>query len=118
MAFPGTYNFNYYRGDTFSFIIRPRDAAGNPFPLNLFTSSAFTIADKRGPTIDSRSASTVIDSVAGTITCTISPSVGRELVTNKIWVYDVQISNTSETFTLLNGNITVTDDVTGAGVPA
>jgi hypothetical protein len=55
--------------------------------------------------------------VAGTITCTISPSVGRGLTTNKTWVYDVQISNVSETFTLLNGDITVRDDITGAGVP-
>jgi len=116
MAFPGTYNFNYYRGDTFAFIIRPRDAAGGTFPLGSFTSSIFTIADKRGPTNNSRTGTAIIDPVAGTVTCTISPAVGRNLGV-QTWVYDVQISNVSETFTLLNGDITVRDDITGAGVP-
>jgi hypothetical protein len=117
MAFPGTYNFNYYRGDTFSFIIRPRDASGSPFPLEGF-SADFTIADRRGPgTVENpiiqRIGTAVIDPVAGIVTCTISSSVGRQLDTSS-WVYDVQVSNAGSTFTLLNGNITVTEDVTGA----
>jgi hypothetical protein len=118
MAFPGTYNFNYYRGDTFSFIIRPRDASGDPFPLEGFEAE-FVIADRRGggttanPVIQ-RNATAVVNTVDGIVTCTISDSVGRSLDTTRTWVYDVQIDDGISVFTLLNGNITVTDDVTGA----
>jgi hypothetical protein len=118
MAFPGTYNFNYYRGDTFEFIIRPRDASGNQFPLDDFTAT-LTIADRRGagtalnPPIQ-YSGSAVINTVNNTITCTITDSVGRNLTPGVTWVYDVEISDGASIFTLLNGNITVTDDITGA----
>jgi hypothetical protein len=118
MAFPGTYNFNYYRGDTFSFIIRPRDAAGDPFPLEGFDAE-FTIADRRGAgtslnPIESYEGEAVVNTVDNIVTCTISDSTGRNLTTARTWVYDVQINDGSSIYTLLNGNITVTDDVTGA----
>jgi hypothetical protein len=118
MAFPGTYNFSYYRGDTFEFIIRPRDAAGDPFPLEDFTAE-FTIADRRGAgtTLDPAiqyEGTAVINTVDGIVTCTISDSVGRNLTTARTWVYDVQIEDGSSVFTLLNGEITVRDDITGA----
>lgn len=118
MAFPGTYDFRYYRGDTFEFIIRPRDASGEAFPLEGFEAE-FTIADRRGagtnlnPVIQ-QEASAVVNTVDGIVTCTISESVGRQLDNTRTWVYDVQISNGSSVFTLLNGNITVTEDITGA----
>jgi hypothetical protein len=114
MAFPGTYNFNYYRGDTFEFIIRPRDASGDPFPISGFDAE-FTIADARGANpVESYTAQAVVNTVDNIVTCTITPSVGRNLTTDKTWVYDVEISNSSSTFTLLNGTISVTDDITGA----
>jgi hypothetical protein len=118
MAFPGTYNFNYYRGDTFEFIIRPRDAAGDPFPLEDYE-AIFTIADRRGPgtslvPVIQEEALAVVNTVDGIVTCTISESVGRQLDSTRTWVYDVQIDNGSSVFTLLNGNITVTEDITGA----
>ncbi len=118
MAFPGTYNFNYYRGDTFEFIIRPRDASGAQFPLENFDAT-MTIADRRGagtsanPVIQYE-ASAVVNTVDNIITCTISDDVGRNLTTARTWVYDVEIDDSSSIFTLLNGNITVTDDITGA----
>jgi len=118
MAFPGTYNFNYYRGDTFEFIIRPRDASGDPFPLEGFDAE-FTIADRRGAgtsldPVDQYDAEAVVNTVDNIVTCTISDSVGRQLTTDKTWVYDVQIDNGISIYTLLNGKITVTDDITGA----
>ena len=118
MAFPGTYNFNYYRGDTFKFIIRPRDASGDPFPLTGYTAN-FTIASRRGPDtvgnlVTRYTGTAVVNTVDGIVTCTITPSVGRNLTTDKTWVYDVQIDNTVEIYTLLNGDITVKDDITGA----
>jgi hypothetical protein len=114
MAFPGTYNFNYYRGDTFEFIIRPRDAGGSQFLLEGFTAK-FTIADRRGPNpVNSYVAVAIVDSVSNTITCKITDALGRSLTPGVTWVYDVEISNVTSIFTLLNGNITVTDDITGA----
>jgi hypothetical protein len=113
MAFPGTYNFNYYRGDTFSFIIRPKDASGNVFPLEGFAAQ-MTIADRRGPTGTQYSAEAVVNTVDNILTCTVGPGVGRNLTIDKTWVYDVEINDGSVFYTLLNGNIIVTDDITGA----
>jgi hypothetical protein len=113
MAFPGTYNFNYYRGDTFQFIIRPKDGSGNSFPLAGYT-AAMKVADKRGPLGIQYNAQAVINSVENYITCTISATAGRQLTTDKTWVYDVQITDGTTIYTLLNGNIVVTEDVTGA----
>lgn len=121
MAFPGTYNFNYYRGDTFEFIIRPKDANGDVFQLDGFDVATFTIANQRGPGTQANprvaySASAVINTVEDFITCTITPTVGRDLAPTTLWYYDVQIEDANQTniFTLLTGTITPTDDVTGA----
>ena len=35
MAFPGTYNFNYYRGDTNEFVISPKNSDGTTFQLEM-----------------------------------------------------------------------------------
>ena len=120
MAFPGTYNFNYYRGDTFEFIIRPKDAAGNPFSLSGFEGE-MTIANRRG--VDNLEIETdnivsfpgqVVKDTTGGLICTILPTTGRQLTEGVAWQYDVEITSDSEVFTLLRGTITVTDDITGA----
>lgn len=113
MAFPGTYNFNYYRGDTFEFIIRPKDGNGDSFPLTGYEAS-MKIAESRGPGITQYAAQAVVNPLTSIVTCTISPTTGRSLTTDKTWVYDVEINDGSSVYTLLNGNIIVTDDVTGA----
>ena len=41
MAFPGSYNFNYYRGDTAEFVVRPKTANGDAFDLTGFNSDFF-----------------------------------------------------------------------------
>jgi hypothetical protein len=113
MAFPGSYNFNYYRGDTAEFVIRPKTANGSAFDLTGF-SSDFFIATARGSTGTQYEAQAVVDTVADTVTCTILPGVGRDLAPGS-YVYDVQIdSGVSEIYTILTGTITVTDDITGA----
>jgi len=123
MAFPGTYNFNYYAGDTFEFFIYPKNSSGGVFDdLSEYT-PLFVIATARG----SASAS-VISSLEPTellatvedgdhVSCTILPDGGRQL-TNATYFYDVEIENTSassssfgKVFTLLTGTITVTQDV-------
>ena len=119
MAFPGTYNFSYYRGDTYQFIIRPKNANGTTFALDAYADNAvFTIANRRGSTGTQVVATATIDTSTDIVTCTIAPEQGRELVAGTTYVYDVQITNTTPTpdvvFTLLTGSITVTDDITGA----
>lgn len=120
MAFPGTYNFNYYRGDTFQFIIRPKTANGAAFPLDAYAGNAeFTIATSRGSSgvAGQVDATAVIDTAEDIVTCTITPTQGRELEGGTTYVYDVQIDNGAGViYTLLTGNITVTDDITGATV--
>jgi len=113
MAFPGTYNFNYYRGDTAEFVIRPKTANGDAFDLTGF-SADFFIATARGEGQTQYEAQAVVDGSADTITCTILPGLGRDLAAGT-YVYDVQIdSGATLVYTLLTGTVTVTDDITGA----
>ena len=116
MAFPGTYNFSYYRGDTYQFIIRPKNANGTTFSLDAYAGNAdFTIANVRGSTGTQISATATVDTGTDIVTCTITGTQGRQLVAGTTYVYDVQIDNGAGViFTLLTGSITVTDDVTGA----
>lgn len=115
MAFPGTYNFNYYRGDTFEFIVRPKDSNGNAFALDGYTAS-FTVANQRGSTEETIQfeATANVNAVDNIVTCTITSGVGRNLTPDISWVYDVQITNEINIYTLLTGTITATDDITGA----
>jgi hypothetical protein len=114
MAFPGTYNFNYYRGDTFEFLVKPKDASGNPFDLSGY-SGAFTIANLRGSAATQVYEGTaVVNTIDNLVTCTITSGIGRNLLPVTSWVYDVQVTNDISTYTLLSGSITVTDDITGA----
>ncbi len=114
MAFPGTFNFSYYKGDTNEFVIRPKTSNGGAFDLTGY-SADFFIASSRGdnPTF-SVEAQAVVSAVNDTVTCTILPGVGGTLSAGT-FVYDVEISNgASLVFTLLTGTITVTEQVTGA----
>jgi hypothetical protein len=114
MAFPGTYNFSYYKGDTAEFVIRPKNANGTTFDLSGYTSEFF-IASARGDNPSfSVEGQAVVNSVNDTVTCTILPGVGTTLDAGS-YVYDVQItSGPSVIYTLVTGTITVTEQVTGA----
>ena len=127
MAFPGTLNFNYYRGDTYEFNIYPKISSGAYFDLSDYDSSAFTIATTRGSAGVSGQIEALAeikqDGVDGPfyITCTIIPGTGRLLESSSTYVYDVQVSkpgtlpaNPPVIHTLITGTITVTEDVTGA----
>jgi hypothetical protein len=118
MAFPGTYNFSYYRGDTYQFVIRPKNANGTTFSLDAYAGNAdFTIANVRGSTGTQISATATVDTANDIITCTITGATGRGLVGGTTYVYDVQIDNGAGViFTLLTGSISVTNDITGAVV--
>jgi hypothetical protein len=116
MAFPGTYSFSYYRGDTYQFIVRPKTQNGGAFDLTDYDGSeTFTIANRRGSTGTQIGATAAIDTANDIITCTITGAQGRELSPGTTYVYDLQIDNGAGViFTLLTGSITVTDDITGA----
>lgn len=118
MAFPGTYNINYYKGDTYEFRIYPKDAAGEPFDLSGYDGSqSFTIANARGS-----EASVTVYAFASIETdyllCAIRPADSLNLVAGTTYYYDVSIDKTGvnydSVFTLLTGTITVTDHVSGA----
>jgi hypothetical protein len=113
MAFPSTYDFNYYRGDTAQFVVRPKNANdGSSFELTDYEAD-FTIANQRGSGATQYSAEATVNEVTDIVTCTITPTVGRTLAAGT-YVYDIQIDNGLEIYTLLTGSITVTDDITGA----
>lgn len=115
MAFPGTYNINYYEGDTYEFKIYPKDSTGATFDLTGY-SVKFFIATATGPSGTQFECLATIgpDSV---VSCTIPPGVGRTLVAGTPYFYDVEVTKAgspTKVYTLLAGSISVTADVTGA----
>ena len=117
MAFPANYNIQYYQGDTYQFVIRPKTSAGDIFPVtSTVYNSYFRIDTQRG-----RANGLGIDASAAisnnAVTCTIAPSVGNNLIAGTTYFYDVSIENKTDPniiYTLLTGTITVTADVAGA----
>jgi hypothetical protein len=125
MAFPGTYNINYYRGDTFEFRIYPKDSSGSAYDLsgyNKTSGAIFTISTARGAAgiADQKEAFARISDDGTYILCAITPDNGADLAFGNSYVYDVQISksgaNYDSVITVLTGNITMTEQVTGATV--
>lgn len=121
MAFPGTYNISYYKGDTYEFNIYPKDSNGQPFDLTGYGTPTFTIATSRGPNPTlSVEGYAIIPPDGSVVRCAILPADAAQLVAGNTYEYDVQISKEDEelpyplVYTLLTGKITVTSDVTGA----
>lgn len=120
MAFPGTYNFNYYKGDTFEFRVYPKDSAGGTFPLSQFVaenaSTKFTLSPSRGATDNIIEGYAEISNDRTFILCAITPANGATMTAGTAYVYDVEISRTTTpydvVYTLLTGEITVTEQVT------
>lgn len=117
MAFPGKYDFNYYKGDTLEFKVYPKTTAGLPFSLEGY-SAEFNIATARGLAADQQiNAYSAISPDKTYITCAITPSDGNQLEAGRAYVYDIEIRNIASTpyplvYTLLNGNISITEQVT------
>lgn len=120
MAFPGTYDIRYYKGDTYEFFIYPKNASGNTFDLSGFNEIKFTIATSAGanPT-NSYSGEVDTDGNNTYIKCIITPEVGELLDATKTYVYDVQIEKAAGNgvdypyiYTILKGNISITEEVT------
>jgi len=116
MPFPKTFDFNYYKGDTFQFNVELKNSDGTDFLISGYETFAFKLANQRGSGGTQVSALAVKHEPA-TVACTITSTVGRTLSAGQ-YVYDVQITDTTPTpniiYTILTGSITVTDDITGA----
>jgi hypothetical protein len=117
MAFPGKYDFNYYKGDTLEFKVYPKTTTGLPFSLEGY-SAQFNIATARGLPADEQIPSYAQISPDSTyITCAITPTEGNQLIAGTRYVYDIEVRNPVATpyklvYTLLNGNISIEDQVT------
>jgi hypothetical protein len=137
MAFPGTYNINYYIGDTYEFRVYPKTANGDAYSLSPFVydddnnpatvdfdSAVFAFAEERasgGPTTPNpagyHECYAKISDDRTYVTCAIRPDDAQYLDPTKTYVYDVQISRHAggadykTVITLMTGNITVTGQV-------
>jgi hypothetical protein len=110
LAFPATYSLNLYSGDTYEFVVVPRNSDGSDFSLTGYTAQC-NIAPSRGST-SKTAVQTVVNTTLNTVTCTILPGVSGSLTAGTTYVYDVEVTNGSDkVYTLLTGNITVTEDV-------
>ena len=135
MALPGTYNINYYKGDTYEFRIYPKTVDGSPYSLSPFVydddndeltvdfdSSIFAFADVRGgdSATGYHKCYAKISDDKTYITCAIRPEDAAYLDPAKTYVYDVQVSKPSNggdypiVLTIMTGSITLTDQVTSS----
>lgn len=116
MAFPGSYNISYYKGDTYEFRIYPKDASGSPYPLADYLVT-FSFSEKRGTegVATYHEAYSSLHASEGYVSCTIRPSDSTYLNAGTTYVYDVEIYKSgtpyNQVHTILTGNITVTDQV-------
>ena len=129
MAFPSTYNFNYYRGDTFTFTVTPKGQDGNNFPLAATPGtsnylSKMTVIGGTDSAPITAVINTSIDYVTNVITATITPSLRSTLVPG-VYDYDLEIyrldtsgTTIDKVYTLLAGRITVIADITETTVGA
>jgi len=127
MAFPGTYNISYYKGDTLEFKVYPKDTSGATFNLSQYAVPVsettdlgyFTISNYAGPEQTGNPKVTIEGYAAiegDYVICAITPTAGALMNAGTSYVYDVQIKKQSSpynlVYTLLSGAITVTEEVT------
>lgn len=118
MAFPATYNFNYYRGDTFEMLVTPKTSSGAPFTMPEGFSAYIDIAKVRAATASNQTISRLAADLTvdgASIKFVIPGSVGITMSSGQTYVYDLEIRRASDgtTYTLMTGSITVTDNVVG-----
>lgn len=113
MAFPATYNINLYRGDTFNFVVNPKNPNGTSFNLTGYNSLFIIATERNNPAAFVGYGTSSINTSAGTITCEIPAAFSRASLSGPAYVYDLEIANSSEAqqYTLLTGNIAVAADV-------
>lgn len=120
MAYPGTHNFNYYKGDTYEFKLYPKTNTGADFSLAGFQ-VAFRIASVRGAASAQQITGYAQIVNNSYILCAITPDI--VLPTGTSFVYDVEIRKSQDipyslVYTLVTGTITVSDQITNIPVNA
>lgn len=115
MAFPATYNINYFSGDLFQAGIVPKTAAGDLYGITSGTYDGYF----RISTVRNGAASATVDGEIsiGTnlVTFSITPDVSANLVPGTTYYYDVTVQNktdSDQTFTLLVGSISINPRIT------
>lgn len=121
MAFPGKYDIQYYKGDTFEFRIYPKDTSGQPFNLDNYSTAKFTISNYAGEAVAGKTKVTInayatVDDSKEFILCAIRPVDAAAMLNYSSFVYDIEISRTSGNYdyvyTLVSGTVSVTEQVT------
>ena len=116
MAFPGTYNISYYKGDTLEFRVYPKLADGSSYDLTDY-SVKFSFSASRGSAGSAtyHEAYAIISSDKTYVQCTIRPADAAYLTAGTTYVYDVEITKSATPYpfvhTVLTGSISVTDQV-------
>jgi hypothetical protein len=110
MAWPYTYDIQYYYGDTYQFVAYPREN-NVPYDLNGKTVACEIATERGNPEAVVASMNTEISTDFSRIFCSITPAIGLQLVNNN-YVYDLEIRNGEEVYTLLTGDISIQRDVT------
>jgi|LakMenE01Jun11ns_1017448.scaffolds.fasta_scaffold9287725_2 hypothetical protein len=114
MAFPATYDINYYRGDTLEFNIYPKLNDNSAFDLDGYEVK-FTIDTARGQSANAKIATASISDNNSFVACSILPATGRQLIAGTTYYYDVEVKKgATKIYTLLTGVINVTEDITVA----
>lgn len=116
MTFPGTYNINYYYGDTFEFLVSPKDSNGAAFSLEDFGAVRFNLAPSRGAiAAEQISCYAAITQDKRSVLCAITPENSLELNPAQQYVYDVEVvsqrSPYDKVYTLVTGNVNITPHV-------
>lgn len=116
MAFPGTFNINYYQGDLYEFNIYPKDSTGATFNLAGYSVKFFISTTRPAGSTQYECVATISNS-NDAILCQIPGGIGKTLSPGTTYEYDVQIKKpvsggADKIYTLLSGQIRVTADVT------
>lgn len=114
MSFPATYNINYYQGDTYQFVIRPKTSAGEIFPVTSAAYDAYFRIDIQRGRADGNGIEGLASIGDNSVTCTITPTVGNTLNPGTTYFYDVSIEDKDDpnvVYTLLTGTISITADI-------
>jgi hypothetical protein len=110
MAWPYNYNIDYYYGDIYQFVAYPRENNA-PYDLNGKTVACDIATERGNPLAIVASMDLKVSTDFSRILCSITPEIGGQL-TGTNYVYDLEIRNGEEVYTLLTGDIFVNKDVT------
>ena len=122
MAFPGTYNISYYKGDTLEFRVYPKLADGEAYDLTDYTVKfSFSTARGSAGAESYHEAYAIISGDKTYVQCAIRPADAAYLTAGTAYVYDVEIAKSATPYsmvnTILTGNISVSDQVSSTYSP-